>query len=275
MIILIKAIFFDLDGTLLNSNHRISETDTNALKKCSEKGIKLFLSTARPISLVKSLEWSDDEKNLFDGGIYCNGAVVNYKNTTECLYIPTSVTQRAVEIMKSYTDIRLTLQMPDNSVAFNIYLPESDYKNWGLDKKPVYDIENFNTEKIVKILISDGDFINYLNPLPQKLISDINEKCSDLSNVYVTDNGCIIQICNKRASKFFGVESIRKKLNIKKDEIAVFGDDKNDIEMICSYKNSIAMGNSTDEIKHYAGFITKSNDENGVSYALIHLLNLI
>lgn len=50
---MIKAIFFDLDGTLLNSKKKISDKTKSALKKCRENGISLFIATARPPILNK------------------------------------------------------------------------------------------------------------------------------------------------------------------------------------------------------------------------------
>lgn len=67
---MIKAVFFDLDGTLLNSKKQISEETVLALKKCREKDVKLFVATARPPILDRMLNWTEKEFGLFDGGIF-------------------------------------------------------------------------------------------------------------------------------------------------------------------------------------------------------------
>ena len=58
------------------------------------------------------------------------------------------------------------------------------------------------------------------------------------------------------------------KLGFDKDEIAVFGDDVNDLEMISYYKHSVAMGNGDARVKEKASFVTRSNDEDGIAFAL-------
>ncbi len=55
----------------------------------------------------------------------------------------------------------------------------------------------------------------------------------------------------------------------------MFGDDMNDFEMLNGYKNSVAMGNADARVKAVARFVTKSNDADGISYALKELLKVI
>ena len=84
-----------------------------------------------------------------------------------------------------------------------------------------------------------------------------------------------LEVTNKKANKRRGVEILRKYLNIKKENVFVFGDSGNDVSMIKSFKNSIAMGNGINEVKKHAKYITKSVDEAGVVYALKELLKVI
>lgn len=68
---MVKAIFFDIDGTLVSFNtHSIPESTQNALKQLREKGIKVFIATGRPKVLMM-----DAVGHLpFDGFITLNGA---------------------------------------------------------------------------------------------------------------------------------------------------------------------------------------------------------
>ncbi|MBQ3692143.1 MAG: HAD hydrolase family protein, partial [Clostridia bacterium] len=83
-----------------------------------------------------------------------------------------------------------------------------------------------------------------------------------------------IQVGNIKASKYNGVESIRNRLGINTNEIAVFGDDINDLEMLSGYENSVAMGNAIDVIKSAARFVTKTNDNDGIAFAIENILNV-
>lgn len=79
----------------------------------------------------------------------------------------------------------------------------------------------------------------------------------------------ILEINKHEASKGRGVHQLAQKLGIKDDEVMIFGDQGNDISM---FKNpdfkKVAMGNAIDEIKEKADFVTKSNDEAGIAYAI-------
>lgn len=58
------------------------------------------------------------------------------------------------------------------------------------------------------------------------------------------------------------------KLGFDMDEIIAFGDSVNDIDMLKSAGIGVAMGNALEEVKQVADYITKSNDEDGIYYAL-------
>jgi hydroxymethylpyrimidine pyrophosphatase-like HAD family hydrolase len=73
-------------------------------------------------------------------------------------------------------------------------------------------------------------------------------------------------------SKFSGVEKIRERYGFKKDEIAVFGDDTNDMEMLMEYPYSIAVGNAEPQVKSCAKYICDTNDNDGVAKWLIVFL---
>ena len=57
---MIKAVFFDLDGTLLSDRKTISPVNRKALRHLREKGIKVFLATARSPMLDRMLGWTED-----------------------------------------------------------------------------------------------------------------------------------------------------------------------------------------------------------------------
>lgn len=269
---MIKAIFFDLDGTLLNSKREIPLSALEALTKCKDKGIKLFLSTARPPSLVEALGWDDYRKSFFSGGVFCNGAIKNVDGAYDYLFIDSDIVSRVTTAMQNYKTIGLALQMKNNVHAFKNPLPKDQYKIWGIDDEEIFSTSSCKYDETIKIIIYDGDFVNYLNPLPEQLINNISKICGKLAKMYLTDNGCVIQISNKNAGKYNGIEEVRKALGYYRDEVAVFGDDLNDLEMLGGYKNSVAMGNGVSEVKKIASFITESNDNDGISLAIEKLI---
>ena len=269
---MIKAIFFDLDGTLLDSRKIIPQSAVTALKKCRAENIKLFVATARTPDLDRCLGWSSETLSLFDGGVYCNGAVNILDNRAEYSFIDSEVINRIVTVMRNYPNINLSLQSINNVHAFNNKLSKSELSVWGTEEGKIFSIENISYEEILKVLIFDGGFTTELKYIPEQVINILSNTCGKLAKVYVTDEGRVIQAGSINASKYNGVESIRKRLGIEKDEVAVFGDDINDMEMIAGFENSVAMGNAVDEIKAAAKFVTKRNDEDGIAFAVGNLL---
>lgn len=270
---MIKAMFFDLDRTLLNSDKLIPQSAIHAMKDCKKKGIKLFVATARIPALDKSLNWSDEIISLFDGGVYSNGAINIANNEIGYNYMDSKVVNNIVTAMKQFPYINIALQSNDNKHAFNNLLPENELGLWGVEKEKIFSIQQLDYNKILKLLIFDGEYSSGFKAIPDQVLNLIADTCGKCAKLYVTDFGKILQVVSINASKYRGVEYIRNKLGLEKDEIAVFGDDLNDLEMIKGYRNSVAMENAVDEIKVAASFVTKSNDDDGIAYAVEKLLN--
>ena len=74
--------------------------------------------------------------------------------------------------------------------------------------------------------------------------------------------------------KWYAIEEIMKKENIKREEVISFGDNNNDILMIKNAGLGIAMGHSNEQVKEVAKFVTKTNDEDGVAKALENIILL-
>lgn len=272
---MIKAVFFDLDRTLLNSKKKIPDSAKAALAECKRKGIKLFVATARPPILDKMLGWDDEEFSLFDGGIYCNGGCVKIAADISYTYILPNIVLYCVEAVKKYERLNIALQMKNEKHAFNHPLDDFAYDVWGIKKADTVKITSDCAAQTVKILIYYENMVDIVTKLPLELIDDLQKYCSENANFSLTDGGKIIQISAKQATKYNAAEKIRTYLGFEKREIAVFGDDMNDFEMITGYENSVAMGNSDERIKTAAAFITKNNDDGGIAYALRELLNII
>ena len=98
IIIMIKALFFDIDGTLVSFNtHTIPQSTLNAIAELRKKGLKLFISTGRPRVAINNLG------NLeFDGYITMNGSYCFGEND-EVIYkspIPKSDVETMLGILK-------------------------------------------------------------------------------------------------------------------------------------------------------------------------------
>lgn len=269
---MIKALFFDLDGTLLTSAKKLSSKTKTALKACRDMGIKVFTATARPPLLSKMLNLTGDEEELLqDGGVFYNGGCICCSNNKLYTFLPEEAVRKSIEVIKQYRDANLAIQMKDEKHSFRFNLSDNEYKLWGVDDVDRVPFENIVYAHVVKIVIfSPWDI---LPELRDKLINTIGT----IANVYLTGRNDFksIEIVDKRVNKKLAIDRLIELCRLNHDEVAVFGDDFNDMEMLKGFKNSIAMGNACDEVKSCAGYITLGNDEEGIYYALREILKLI
>ncbi len=73
---------------------------------------------------------------------------------------------------------------------------------------------------------------------------------------------------NKQASKGNAIAELATKLGFASDEVMAIGDQGNDLTMVKFAGTGVAMGNAIDEVKATAQFVTKTNEEDGVAYAI-------
>jgi Cof subfamily protein (haloacid dehalogenase superfamily) len=269
---MIKALFFDLDGTLLTSSRKLSDRTKTALKACREEGIKVFMATARPPLLSKMLDLSADEEEIIqDGGVFYNGGCICCKNEKIYTFLPEEAVIRSIEAIKPYKEVNLAIQMADERHSFRYSLTDKEYKLWGVNNSELIFFENLKYNHVIKIVVFS----------PWNLLSDLCDELIDtvgaMANVYLTGKNDFrsIEIVDKKINKKLAIDRIIDLCGFDYGEVAVFGDDYNDMEMLKGFKHSIAMGNACEEAKSCASYITYGNDEEGIHYALSDILKLI
>ena len=102
----------------------------------------------------------------------------------------------------------------------------------------------------------------------KKLIDYVEENYSKEQLTIQKSLSGYLEITHINAKKSKGIEYIQKLEKLEKNELAAFGDGQNDIPMFESVGHIVVMENATDDVKKYADFITKSNNDDGVAYAI-------
>lgn len=252
-----KYFFFDIDGTLTNSNPGgIVEQDTlDTLDKLRANGHFVAIATGRAEWMTK--EFSRDTKidNLVtDGG---NGIVIN----NEIIYIkplPKQLTDEVIhECLEKNVGFCVVLDNTGNRYTHNHLMHFDDEKmNQFLNITVKEDLDYDNVGPIYKINVR-SDHGEY-------------EKLECLKHITYMGYPGESVIWIEPADKTQGIRDMVTYLGGDYQDVVVFGDGRNDLKMIQDAPISIAMGNAIDEVKQAATFVTKRNDEGGITYACKH-----
>ena len=269
-----KALFFDLDGTLLDSSKKIPASAAEALMAARAKGVKVFVCTGRSLRVEKMLGWTT-EMQLFDGGVYCNGACICLDGETKYVCIEPEAVRAVLAEVSRYEGVHVSLNGEGADHAFNFDPPESMMGPWGMKPEDIHPLDDVAINHCTKMLVFYKELVNSTCPLPEDLFPRLQEQCGDSATMYLTYQGATIQIVSRESSKRAGIERVRQALGIQPEELAVFGDDLNDLEMIRAYPVSVAMGNAVGEVKAAAKYFTRANDDAGIEYALKEILHII
>ncbi len=99
------------------------------------------------------------------------------------------------------------------------------------------------------------------------LQNDVQDRL-DHSYSTVRSQEYIFEVMPQGATKASGLKHLAEKLDINRDQIMALGDAANDLEMLQFVGQSVAMGNASDDIKSLSKYVTLTNDQAGVAYAI-------
>lgn len=286
---MIKLIASDMDGTLLNDDHRISEGNLKAIRKAQEMGRHFTIVTGRDYGAVKSYL---EECDLKCECILSNGA--EYRdvngNVIESVYMNKDSVKIVFDILN---EAGLCIQLMTNHGSY-VSNKESDKKaiidrfklfNPKMNEEEVAEfVEKFHEERgmkyiddVYEILESNVEILKIVTfDNDEKLIANLKDKLkestSDLAVASTFSND--IEISDIKAQKGLILAKTIKKMGIDKSEVIVLGDSFNDYSMFTEFENSYAMENAIPEIKDIAKYITDSNNNDGVAKAIYKSLEV-
>lgn len=271
---MIKALFFDLDGTLLNNEKVITAATKATLKRCTAQGIKLFIVTARPPMLEHMLTWDRHSASLFSGGAFYNGGCVVIGEYKEYLPISPDMVERIIACTIAYKQVNIALQLENERHAFRFPLTAKGYEAWGLRAEDTLTIHEAVSFKVVKMLLFYNNLVDSQTTIDTDQTDALTLLCREGAQYCLTDQGRCVQIMGKAVNKYTGIERIRARMGYRQNEIAVFGDDFNDSEMLSAYEYSVCMGNAEEAVQKTARYVTLDNENDGVCHAIHHILRL-
>ncbi len=257
----VDAVVLDLDGTLLNSDKKVSKRNLDSIIEIHKLGIRIIIATARPPRTIKDLLPKKIQEIAII--VFYNGALIinNQLQINEHYSIDSTINKQIIEyLISNEPDHLFSIEVNDTWYSYK----EIDYRSlMKVSKNPeIIEIVEIKLKSPTKILVSH-----------LKNIEDFNKKFGNKVNVINTDSNQLTQIMRLGISKESAITNLAKRLDISLEKTMVFGDDFNDLGLFKLCGIPIAMFNSINELKSIAKKITTSNDEDGVANILEKLCN--
>lgn len=257
----IKALFFDVDGTLVSyKTHQIHPEDIRSLKKLHENGIKLFIASGRNFEVPDEAKVIEPVRPLMDGLIGINGQVCEMADgTIVSNYRMNDDDNKAVRKCCSENHLALLYYLGPNAYVTemtDLVKGFAEYVGLPTPKvRPLAPDEPTPIKLCVYTTAADEDRL--LKPLLKHTLTANNRDfISDLIPSDVGKDNGIRDICN-----YLGIDP---------KETMAFGDGENDISMIRAAGIGIAMGIAPDKVKETADYVTTAAEDAGITKALQH-----
>lgn len=254
----IKGIFFDFDWTLFD--HKVRDFVSSAIKAIhyvQQKGVKVFINSARTYYSLEGLKTFD--KFNFDGFVTSNGGVALLKDKTLYSYtLSDELENKLLEIAEKNNLSFVAKTLDKEYISIKDKAIVDKFYSIFFEPFPLNFEKRNKNEKIVSF-----QFI--MNPEQEYLLKDL-DNC--YINHYYED---AYEITSKEFHKAEGIEKIIEELHFKKENLAAFGDDLNDISMFNLVKYGICMGNGNPQAKLHAKYVTSNIEDNGILNGLKYL----
>ncbi|SHH51719.1 hypothetical protein SAMN02745199_1392 [Thermosipho atlanticus DSM 15807] len=268
---MIKLIVSDLDGTLLNDEKHIPPRNINALKKAINKGIHVSIATGRNyFSAKKYIE----ELGLDVPIVLQNGAFIYMPFENKILYespLPSSIAKEIILLARK------------NKIDYILF---SDF----LDKKDMY-MDKRHEGGYKKYIEQNSWRLTYVDDVLKHIIKDVvaevvligkEEKILKIKEIIekkfpgkfslvknsVNEGLAFFEFFGRGASKEEALSFLLNYFNVKPEETMFLGDNYNDVGVMKIVGFPVAMANAPEDVKSLARFISVSNNDGGVGFAV-------
>lgn len=256
---MIKALFFDIDGTLVSFNtHDIPDSAVDAIKSAQSEGIKVFIATGRDYSAINNVRGF-----VPDGYVTLNGGCCLVGDDRKVIY------KKLIEKESIYSLIDFMLKKRDfpcifvtsEGMLYN-YLDDTaekllDQLNFPriMEQKPLEYIRNCEVFQLIAFFTAEEEPV-FMPHLPHA----VPERWSPV----------FADVVPEGSGKHIGISKILEYYGLNHDECMCFGDGGNDKSMLRYCGVGVAMGNAADDVKKSADYVTDTVDNDGVYKALKH-----
>lgn len=259
---MIKALFFDIDGTLVPyGTGRIPEEVKIALEEVRRKGVKVFIATGRHKSWINNLDGAQ-----FDGYVTVNGGMClegDGQTVISKTVVPPGDMERLARFART-TDMPLVV-VPASDPIFITRKDEAVEHVASILKLPpikISEVDSAAGQDVVQLMA----FGSEEERRDSGLFSDVLLGCTATSwNPWFCD------IIPQGSDKSKGIEAMARHFGFDISETVAFGDGSNDIGMLRAAGIGVAMGDAADSVKEAADMVTLPAAEGGIIHALQQL----
>jgi len=253
----------DIDGTLLDSNNKLSQKNIQAVRNFIERGGKFTVASGRTLAAMNEIR-SAIPFNM--PVISVNGAIISrlFEKDQAAIWESRLDDQTATKLI-----LNLAREFP--ALGIEIFTDRAVYP---------YRINATVQRHATKEVIQASEYALEDIPRPwcKICLADENSALQRVNKYLLTilddtwqlafSEETFLDILDRKASKGEAIRVLQKMFGITRLQTAVIGDNFNDIPMIAESSYSFAVGNSCDELKRLAQHIVASNNEHGVAEAI-------
>ncbi|MDR1605843.1 MAG: Cof-type HAD-IIB family hydrolase [Streptococcaceae bacterium] len=272
----IKAVFFDLDGTLFTSTRHIATTTKCALAELHRQNIIVGVATGRGPAFVLPLM----ETLGLDVAVTYNG---QYIFTPDAILSTTPIDKKTLREVVSFAREHgrdTSLGMADGvhgSSLVKFGETRTAQLIAGFLPKKMSDLTKNSFKHVVRKIKPQSNRLSMDTREPvyqvimvatssetDGIVANFPELAATRSNPYSVD------LITKGNSKLKGIEKVGQQLGFILSEVMAFGDSDNDLEMLAGVGIGVGMGNATSAVKKVASYVTDNNNSDGIAKALAH-----
>jgi Cof subfamily protein (haloacid dehalogenase superfamily) len=276
----LRLIAIDIDGTLLNPEFRVSETDLAALRSAHAQGIEVILVTGRRHTFALPIA----QQLGFDLWMITSNGAITRSLAGETFHrdlLPEPTCRELVHLMKEFrgqTVLTFDKSGEGSDESGTIVIErlddlEGSIQRW-LEKNRRYiqfvvPIENALTSDPVQAMFC-GPVVQMKRVL--QVLGESGLPITVVRTEYPGRNLSIVDVLNAGCSKGHALERWVNFRRITREQVMAVGDNYNDIEMLAFAGRPFIMGNASDELRGRGWTLTRSNAESGVAAAIEHVL---
>lgn len=257
-----KAVFLDIDGTILMPDHTYSNSTVEAIKQLKSQGILVFIATGRPLHEIEELarELSIDNFISYNGAhaIYQGNEIVNEpldKSTIQQFLKTASQEQHELVLYTNGKNYLTAIEDPATQAFIETFEMKKNTIHFDLSSDKVFSatLLKLNPEDVSHYQLRDNLHLAQVN-------------VPGMEHAY--------DVIRSNVNKGEAIKKVLTYLNINKEQTIAFGDGLNDKEMLTTVGTGFAMGNADPKLFQFASHRTTEVSNSGI-YNGLKLLGLV